>query len=338
MKERIFLYDILRTIACIMVIIVHAPHSKQPELYGTYFGFITYTMMAGVSIFFLLSGALILPTKLSTIDFFKRRLNRIFWPIIFWTIIYTIYSFFVENVDFKYLIKNLIGIPFKNSGAPELWFMYELLGVYLIIPIISPYFHKASKKEYEIYLILWIISLCLPYLNLIWPINAHTGIFTYTTGYAGYFLLGAYLHKFFNKSISLKNTIIISIILFLIWAGSLFIAIYFELANKGTMMSCKALPLASLTLMIYLIAKYFSKTPPITTIGYKVITNISSLSFGIYLSHVYISQRLLRNWDWLMNQHAIIEIGLVSLISFLGSWLFSWIVSKSKFSKYIIGC
>lgn len=338
MKERIFFYDVLRVIACLMVVIVHSPHSTKPELYSFYFGFTTYTMMTGVCMFFLLSGALILPTNLTTGEFFKRRLNKVVWPVVFWTFVFVVYSYFINGIDLKDSVKNLIGMPFRNSGAPELWFMYELIGIYLIVPVVSPYFHKASKREYEIYLFIWCISLCLPFLDLVWSINSHAGVFTYTAGYAGYFLLGAYLRRFWDKPISLKKTILLSILLFMIWASSLFLAVIFNLSNKGSIMGCKALPLASLTLMIYLIIKYYLKPISITSHCYKIVTNISTLSFGIYLSHAYFAQRLLRNWNWLMNQHAVIEITLVSLISFFSSWFFSWIISKSKYSKYIIGC
>lgn len=68
---------------------------------------------------------------------------------------------------------------------------------------------------------------------------------------------------------------------------------------------------------------------------YYLIKNISSLSFGIYLSHMVIYSCFTMNLyhlstSWIMQIFCFI-------LTFLGGWLLSSILSRLPFSKYIIG-
>ena len=332
MKERIFFYDFLRVIACLMIIIVHSPASNTPYMYNNYFAIITYTMMAGVALFFMLSGGLLLPSQLSPKDFFKRRLSRVVGPIVFWTMVYAMYQYFFDGIGLKQLGLEILGMPFSNQGAPELWFMYTLLGLYLVTPILSPFITKAKREDMELYLLIWGISLLIPYLKLLWNIP-DSGIFTYVSGYVGFFFLGSYLHRFYNDSIFFRYTNFIIVICII----PMVVIKYLDM-NGGELMDVCAFPLAALTIGIYLIVKKLNvERCNITSLFYNGIVNISTLSFGIYLSHAYLCKRFLRNWEWLMEQHIIVELIINVSISFLLAWLFSWLISKSKWSKYIIG-
>lgn len=336
MNERVFFYDFLRVIACLMIVVVHSPASHHPYAYNNYFAIITYTMMVGVPLFFMISGALLLPSQLSPKEFFKRRLSKVVYPIVFWTIVYTIYQYFVDGVSLKHLVVELFGMPFSNQGAPELWFMYTLLGLYVITPVISPFIMKAKREDMELYLFIWGVTLFLPYIKLIWDIP-ETGIFTYVSGYIGFFFLGSYLHRFYNDSIFSRHTIAIILICMILWVVPM-VTIKYIGANGGALMEVCTFPLAALTVVVYLIVRKLKIVHcDQKSLIYRSVVNISMLSFGIYLSHSYLCKRFLRNWDWMMDQHIIVELIVNVSISFFIAWMFSWLVSKSKWSKYIIG-
>lgn len=336
MKERIFFYDFLRVVACLMIVIVHSPASKTPYIYNNYFAIITYTMMAGVALFFMLSGALLLPSQLSPKDFFKRRLSKVVGPIVFWTVVYAIYQYFVDGVSLKQLGLEILGMPFSNQGASELWFMYTLLGLYVITPVVSSFIMKAKREDMELYLLIWGFSLFIPYLKLVWCVPA-SGIFTYVSGYVGFFFLGSYLHRFYNDSIFFRHANFVIVISVLLWVLPMIVIKYFDV-NGGELMDVCAFPLAALTVAIYLIVKKLNvERCDKTSLFYKGVVSISTLSFGIYLSHAYLCKRFLHNWDWMMEQHIIVELIVSVSISFLVAWLFAWLISKLKWSKYIIG-
>ncbi len=99
-----------------------------------------------------------------------------------------------ESIDW---LRTLGSLPFSPQGNPVLWFMYTLIGLYLLAPVLSRWLNYASRTEIEFYLGLWGISLCFPIVRPVVNINTgDTGILYYFTGYAGYFVLGYYLKQY----------------------------------------------------------------------------------------------------------------------------------------------
>lgn len=78
-------WDVLRVLACIMVIVVHARGPYTYHANGAldfwadfYFVFVR----AGVPLFVMLSSALLLPLRQTTGDFLKRRFMRVVLPFV----------------------------------------------------------------------------------------------------------------------------------------------------------------------------------------------------------------------------------------------------------------
>lgn len=209
MKERNYNYDIMRVLACIMIICMHAP---MPNLNanGIILSTISYFTAPGLCLFFVISGSLLLPIKTDTTTFLKKRLGKVIMPTLVFTILYIILN--CINGEQQNILRTICSIPFSAQGHGVLWFMYTLIGLYLVAPIISKWLDSASKREVELYLLLWVITLCFPILKLFVGINeGNTGVLYYFSGYIGYFILGYYLKKY-PESISLKKLIIPDII------------------------------------------------------------------------------------------------------------------------------
>ena len=67
----------------------------------------------------------------------------------------------------------------------------------------------------------------------------------------------------------------------------------------------------------------------------KLIKNISSLSFGIYLSHMVIYS-CITNSLYQISTAWIMQF-IVMTLTFIGAWGLSFLLSKMPFSKLIIG-
>ena len=72
-----------------------------------------------------------------------------------------------SDLSVKEGVTDLFSIPFTAQGHGILWFMYTLAGLYLLVPIVSPWLRNASKHEIEIYLALWLVTLLYPYIGLV---------------------------------------------------------------------------------------------------------------------------------------------------------------------------
>ena len=229
--------DWLRVAACFMVFVVH---STEPFYLGGdgsliltetdafWASFFDSFVRSCVPLFIIASSYLQFPTHYPTMEFFRRRAVRILVPFLLWTVVYAFrWGEPVEN--FRNLLLNF------NYAAGHLWFVYMLLGVYLLMPLLSPWAEKVEKKELQIYLGICLFTTMIPLIRdwaaggattviygpsglprqALFPLwgeaswNAY-GTFYYFSGFIGYLLLGLYFRKFVGE-ISWKKTLGIAI-------------------------------------------------------------------------------------------------------------------------------
>ena len=232
MRQRVIWLDFLRVTACFMVMVIH---STEPFYLGGEGGqILTATDAFWVAIFeglcrccvplFLIASSYLqFPLHYSAGEFFRRRAVRILIPMLIWTVVYALV--WGEPIDnFKGLLLNF------NYAAGHLWFVYMLVGVYLIMPLLSHWAEKVSSRELEVYLGIWLVTTLFPFVReaaggvapliqaadglpaqALFPLwgeaswNAY-GTFYYVSGFIGYLLVGLYLKKFLVQSRWLRWT------------------------------------------------------------------------------------------------------------------------------------
>lgn len=190
---------------------------------------------ACVALFVFTSSYLQFPLRYNTRDFFRRRALRIFPPFIIWTVVYAlVWGEPVQN--FRDLLLNF------NYAAGHLWFVYMLLGVYLLMPLLSPWAERVGKRELLFYLGICLFTTLIPLIRQFvggaapviygpsgipnaakFPLWGEAswntyGIFYYMSGFIGYMLLGLYFRKFVGE-LSWSRTLSIAIPAFLVGFG-----------------------------------------------------------------------------------------------------------------------
>ena len=232
--------DWMRVTACFLVMMTHA---CEPFYLGgegsliltkadaLWVSVLNVLPRAAVALFIIASSYLQFPLTRPTGEFFKRRAGRILIPFVFWSIVYAlVWGEPVQN--FKDLLLNF------NYAAGHLWFVYMLIGVYLVMPLLSPWAEKVGKRELQAYLGIWLFTTLIPLIRQ-WaggpapviygpsgiPNAAHYplwgeaswnayGIFYYVSGFIGYLLMGLYFKKFVPR-LSWGKTLAAAIPLFL---------------------------------------------------------------------------------------------------------------------------
>lgn len=233
--------DWMRVAACFMVIVVHSTEpfylggegslilTKTDAFWASFFDSL---VRACVPLFIVASSYLQFPLHYSAGEFFRRRAVRILIPFALWSVIYA-FAFGEPVSNFKDLLLNF------NYAAGHLWFVYMLCGIYLLMPLLSPWAEKVGKKELQIYLGIWLFTTLIPILRdwvsagplavtygptgiprqALFPLwgeaswNAY-GLFYYFSGFIGYLLLGLYFRRFVGD-LSWGKTIAVSVPLFL---------------------------------------------------------------------------------------------------------------------------
>lgn len=85
----------------------------------------------------------------------------------------------------------------QGESWSHLWYLYDLLGLYLLLPVFRSYVATADKKSYGILLaILAVFTSLVPMLNKAFALNIETLIWLTTSAF--YFLLGYYLNAYGN--------------------------------------------------------------------------------------------------------------------------------------------
>ena len=236
MKDREVWVDWMRVVACLMVMTVH---STEPFYIGGEGARILTAMdarwvsmsdtfvRAYVPLFVVVSSYLQFPLHYSTGEFLRRRMLRVVVPFAVWTLVYALYwGHAGENLSS--LLLNF------NYAAGHLWFVYMLVGLYLLMPMLSPWAERVGKRELQFYLLLCLLTSLLPFLRA-WAggnppvIYGPTGIpnparyplwgeaswnpyglFYYFSGFVGYMLLGLYLRRFVGP-LSWRRTLAIAL-------------------------------------------------------------------------------------------------------------------------------
>jgi surface polysaccharide O-acyltransferase-like enzyme len=333
----------LRVIALFAVIVLHTASlmefSKVPLHAWVVADFYNAVTRFAVPVFVMITGALLLHREYEIKDFLKRRLTRVVWPFLFWTIVFVIYSWYNAEIKFTtdtWANVNVVGHLFKYGAYYHMWYVYMLLGLYFFIPIISKFVRNASEKEILYFLIVWFVVMVLnqPYLSPFVPqIDMH-----YFIGYLGYLVLGHYLAFKELPQGNLKPGLVIYSIF---CVAAITIGTYLFSVNANAISTIMYEPLGPFVVFfssgIFLLARItkFNLAPSLV----KTRDLIGGFSLGLYLCHAMFLSLMHDNWDidyQLCNP--ILSIPLIALGCFISSFILVFTISKIPFiGKYIAG-
>ena len=334
-KSRIVYIDIIRVVACAMVILMHTPHPEAgvPGFIQVPIYFLT---AGGLVLFFMVSGALLLPTKMSTQQFLKRRIGKIAGPWLFWTLFYM-----AINISQKGLSSSVVDELFvyvSSPGRHVMWFMFVLLALYLITPILSFFVQNATKNEIIFYLFLWCITLILPWLSPYTALNLEiSSPLYYFSGYVGYFLLGYYLHTY------RPNIVKYAILLIALPLVAKLIYSMMDGQRSDELFWYLSIPVMLLSVAYFTIFQkaFDGKEMPVlvrVSGGGELLERFSNCSFGIYLIHIFIMRNLLWKVDFIVYGLGWIgQMVMTWTLTFLISFAITWAISYIPYSEYIIG-
>ena len=345
--------DILRVIAAYMVIQAHAGEfcfisngGKITNITEAYrVGWYNPICIMSVPWFVMISGFFLFPVT-NVALFFKKRFSRIAIPFVLWCIFYAAYYYFRGYVDLHTTLVNIASIPL-NYGAKigHLWFIYMLLGIYLFAPVLSPWIQSATKKNMEFYLALWAVTLMLPYIHLFIPevwgetFWNHTPMLYYFSGFLGYVVLANYIKRYHMEP--RRWNYFAGTILFITGYA---ITTYGFIGRLHTETNINKLSLTwgfetiNIAMMVagsFLMLKNIRIKNPDTPF-IKLLLDISSKSYGIYLAHILILNSVHSLLDHRFTSAAV-KIPLIGICTFMITYLVVKLISYLPNSKWLVG-
>lgn len=275
--RRVLWIDVIRAFAIIGIVLTHSMTGRTGETSST----ITTMFIGSASLFFMTSGALIFPVRPTPGKFLRRRLKHIVPQLILWTLIYALLQWWLTP-DYN-LGRSLAWAFFKPTWS-EGWFLYVLVALYLMAPVISPWLTKAPRHAVETFLALWLLSGLTPFAHAnVTFAQWQTPVYTYF-GYMGYMVAGYYLTRWPVSARPVRQRAVIwCILLFLGVVAAL--RLYATAARWGyseIMVDDASFNVMAMCMLWFALLQNVRRLPVWASV---TVTWISLCSFGIYLTH-----------------------------------------------------
>ncbi len=375
-KNHIVWLDVVRFIAMFTVVCCHctdpfnfypgtAPDIDDIKFWGAAYGAF---LRPCVPLFVMITGALLLPVRGEVSVFYKKRISRVLWPFLIWSVLYALFPWVLGLLGFSpetlvlffpysgddamrqsldVSLNYIAQIPFNFSAiAVHMWYIYLLIGLYLYVPVFSAWVEKASRRAQRWFLIAWGITLFLPYYqefvgDYLWGTcswNAF-GMLYYFAGFNGYLLLGHYLR---HTDWSWGKTCSIGLPLFIVG----YVVTFFGFRHMAALPAptpeeyelfftyCSP-NVVLMTFPVFMLCKKVDVRSPFLK---KALANLTLCGFGVYMIHYFFTGPAVALVRALYVPLAL-QIPVAAIIAFGVSWILVRcirFISGHK-ARYIVG-
>lgn len=348
-RQRTPYLDILRVLACLLVILIHTPIRQYDTYYNTpSLAGALYTVLVAVNcnLFFMITGALLLPVKMMGRRFVKRRLTVVLPPLVVWTVVYLLeHALLLHNFTPR-LLTSILFHPVEGL----LWYVYVLAVIYVTLPLVSRCIDAIGKRGVEVILVLWVLSSFIPYQHGVfmeasqWSHN----MFGAFANYYGYVLLGYYMHRYglpvFTRQHGWKwalllvlGIVVMPLFEFLV-QGRFGISWQQHLDTITNDISVNNIAMATLLFALvqrFAPERYDRQNRPMTATWWPML---SRCTFGIYLSQMIVLRQIV--WPltpWLGRTHWVVDSLVSGVITFIICFLIVFILRRLPLRRYIVG-
>ena len=295
-KKRCIYIDFIKTVAIISVLAIHA---SAPGFTSYDFKNINYIVSVlygslvrfAVPVFIMSSGAIFLneEKEITIKNIYKKYIPRIIAALLLFALFYEsvplIFTYIKTGIIDKGLFKNGITNLFTLNTHFHLYYLYIIVILYALTPVLKSFLKGADKKREEYLIVfLFIFSSLVPFLRNLFSLNNFGGMTTQydinlTYGMLLYFLLGHYFSKYDVKEKVYKLIIFGGILGFIItFFGTIIMS---QVKNYSCQLFLEGMypNIFLMAVAIFNFSKYHNFKHE------KIYVNISKSSFLIYLIH-----------------------------------------------------
>lgn len=364
--ERIPFIDYIRVVACLLVMLVHASENfyaaDSSGLAGNMSMLATESNRFWVSfydgalgrvsvpLFMIVSAFLLVPMRqdMTMTQFYRRRFMRILPPFVCFLLLYALLPLLWGGMTWEQSLNDLRLLPFNfPSMGGHLWFMYPLISLYLIIPVVSPWLEKASARDERLFIGIFAFTTLTPWLHRF--VSAELwgecfwnqfSAFWYCSGYLGYLVLAHYIRVHLDWSRQRKLRV--GTWCFVIgaaftawsfwWKGVPGVLIETPMLEWSWEFCTPNVLLA--TFGLFLLFSCIERP-------HALITRLARLSFGMYLMHLFFLAPIA---SWIIGGNVAqpllpvgIAIPVIAVLTFVCCAITTQLLSLLPGSKYLIG-
>jgi Uncharacterized protein conserved in bacteria len=341
-RDRTIWLDLLKILSIFSVVVIHVASftfiemplfSNHWHISNIYDSMVRFC----VPVLVMISGALFLheDKEINIKKLYKKNILRLLTAYLSWNVIYYFYNMHFNNIN-----DNILNAPFIKEI--HIWFMPMIIGLYIITPILKSIVKDRKNTEYLLIVFL-IFGIVIPTIKEILIIDYEAISYFLKDfkpelcGYVGYYILGHYLFtyrpykdksKIFILSYIITTTICVAGTIFVSSMMSIGALVFYDYFSITTFIQ---------SISTFCIFEYIVSKKKFSNKVNNIISKLARYTFGIYLVHmlvIYILQEFGFN-SYVIN--SIINIPLLSIISFMISLLIVFIIDKIPIiNKYVI--
>lgn len=349
-KKHIAYLEVLRLVACILVVGVHVSAFNLEQVPVESLNFkvmngLDCLSILGVPLFVMISGALFLaPSYEVTVKkFYTRKIPRIVFLYFFWLLFYNVVNFLENGTvwNFTNVKKQIVLESLLGKGMYHMWYLPMLAVLYLLTPFLKSF--AADRKKCMLFCALgFAYSILLPtalkfefpYRTIVESLYNQFDC-PFFGGYVTYYVLGHALHEYVPKLSAQKKA---ALGLGGVIAMGIEIAVCNVWSVKTGIMSTILNTPFSVTAFIGAAAIFLLLRDGVSGRKQEELSGkLAGLTLGIYLIHPL----FLRIYGWLggttLFAPAAIAVPLIIVLITLISGAAVYVLSKIPVVKKIVG-
>lgn len=336
--SRLAYADLLRTCSALAVVILHISAGWISE---TPVGSIDWTVLCTydslvrwcVPMFVMLSGMFLLDPKKSVTfrDIFFKYILRILIALLVWGTFYALLDYGRSGWQFTWAgVRGALHHVLWADTHYHLWFLYAIIGLYLLTPILRSFVKGASRGTFHwFFAVTFLFYSLLPTLQALFPNRmalpmawANRLDIHLVLGYVGYFVAGYYLKTFDLGRLARLFVYLLGILgtVITVWGTPVLSVRAGTLVD--TLLSYRAPNVVWMALAVFVLFRSIQGTAALRLGG------IARISFGIFLVHDFFIMVL----RWLdvstLSFLPAVSVPVLSAAVFLCACAVAWILSK----------
>lgn len=327
--NRINYIDSLRVLATILVIFIHVSSMfiSTQDLHVDDAGFFAYKFThtfcsMAINLFLMISGILLLKRNndIPYTQVLTRYIYRIVLALLIFGFPMCLLEQFMQSNGSTYsemIMFSVVNLLTGNCWT-HMWYLYMLIGIYMVLPVLNSYFAKNDKTEQRYFMMgLIIFGVIIPSAKLFFDIQI-TNYIRFNS-YVAIFALGYYIHNHISSN---RKTITIASVLSVLYIVFCFCKVHYGNECYGPTYFSSVIFAGALLVIV--------RRFPL----FKVLCgSLAKHCFCLYLVHPIFLNILFKiiHIERILTFHSVINMCIVFLVAFGCSFILSIILHKIPF-------
>lgn len=294
---------------------------------------------AAVPLFIMKSGTLLLSnSKRIDYSYVRKRITKFALIITFWGLFYNLLcNALIDGISYSAVWKSIVAVVTADTAYNyQFWYLYMLLGLYIISPVIKKFTDNAGKKDFlYVITIFAIIGFIVPFICGIYDVDSQSiwvvkWLSPFSAYWLLYYLLGTYLDRYpLNKrqcNVLFLLTLLLGALTLLKCLGESSqerIGIWLNYSSPFT-----------LAYAVALFSLIYGKKALHTG---KEISSLAKYSLGVYILHpvMIVAMRKLLGVD-VTCFAPVISVPVLTCVVYVGCVFATWLIKKIPIVRQVV--